>query len=212
MELEGRVGPIQAADGSEEPLRLGREGQVVVGDGYGKYHEATSRGNVFSVSTAVAGVAPGTALSTTPPMALWNPQNSGYVISVLQASLGYVSGTLGAGTIAFAAVHSQTTTPSGGSELTATNCNLIGNLGRPVARAWQGSTLASTPLIVRPAFILGAFLASTATIAPVLKDPLDGEFVIYPGGVLVMQGIAAAGSSPLVLFGLSWQEVALLQA
>lgn len=212
MLFEGRIGVATGADGVQEPVRLDRTLAQVITQGHARYREAVSRGSCYSISTAVAGVAPGTALSTTPPMVLWNPPNSGVAVSVIMSTLGYVSGTLGAGTVVYAAMPTNTpqqTVPSGGAELSLVTPCLIGGRKANAARAFQGSTIAATPVILRSAYILGAALATTATFQAITKDQLDGEYEILPGGLLVMQGVAAAGSTPLVLFGLTWEEIPL---
>jgi hypothetical protein len=167
--------------------------------------EMSKQGEVFIVSTPVAGVAPGTALSTTPPMCLWNPPNSGVRGIVLASSLGYVSGTLGAGSVVYARVASQQTKPSTGTELFPVCTNMSD--ARGAITAHQGSTVSATPTILRAAYILGAGLATTAELpkAPA-KDEIAGEFIIEPGTCFVMQGVAAAGTSPLVLIGVTWHE------
>jgi hypothetical protein len=208
MDLEGRVGPQPAADGAAQKVRLGRTGCVSVGSAHGDYYEASSRGNVFSGNTAAAGVAPGTAFSTTPPWALWNPTSSGKTLNLLLVSLGYVSGTLGAGTISFGLVAGQALAPTGGTELVP-QCNLLNN-SRGSGRVFQGSTLAATPTLLRPFCSMGPALATTAAFPFMVKDLLDGEFSVPPGSVFVVQGSAlGAGTSPLVLFGGTWEEVIL---
>lgn len=187
---------------------MGRTGEQIVADARGRFHEAASRGTLFHASTAVAGVAPGTALSTTPPMALWNPINSGKLLSIQQVFLGYVSGTLGGGSMVHGLVIGQTTLPTGGAELTP-QCGLLANV-RGVARAFQGSTLIAAPTILKPSFVLGAGLATTAALptAPAY-DEVDGAIVVPPGAVWAFQGVAAAGTTPLVLIGASYEEVAI---
>ena len=207
-EAVGRVGPIQAADGNEEVVRLGKFAEQIVSLLGGGQYEYASRGQLLHASTAVAGVAPGTALSTTPPMALWNPLNSG-VLGVLQlVYLGYVSGTLGAGTMVHAQVVGQTTVPTGGTELTPQTGLL--STARGKLRAFQGSTLAATPTILRPSAILGAGVTTTATFPAVAVDEVAGAIVIPPGSCWVYQGVAAAGTTPLVLIGATYAEVPLL--
>lgn len=205
----GHVGvPTATADGSDVPNRLGKFAEQIIAQAHGKYYEAASRGKLMTASTAVAGVAPGTALSTTPPMALWNPTNSGLLIALKQVFLGYVSGTLGAGSMLHAQVSGQTAAPTGGTELTPVN-NLLGTT-RGTARAFQGSTVANTPTIVRASgIILGASLASTAALPAIAMDEVDGSIVIPPGGCWAFQGLAAAGSSPLVLIGAVYEEIAI---
>jgi hypothetical protein len=160
---------------------------------------------MFTASIAVAGVAPGTALSTTPPMAVLNPLNSGYNLAVLKTSIGYVSGTLGAGSIVYAFVTPQATVPTGGTELTPVS-DLIGQI-RGAGRAFSGSTLSGTPLIIRPAYNMGAALATTALGVSVCQDLVEGEIMIPPATCFVMQGVAAAGTTPLVILSVVWEEM-----
>lgn len=205
MLAELRVGPQISADGSVVGQRADKLGSNVCANAHTMMGEATFRGAVMIASNAVAGVAPGTAFSTTPPLTLWNPPSSGKILVVHKAMLGYVSGTLGGGSIAFGAIPSQTTIPSTGTELTP-QCSLVG-FPRGVGRAFTGSTVASTPTIIRPAFTIGAFLASTALIPQPVVDLVDGEIAVQQGAAICLQGIAAAGTSPLVMLSLTWEEL-----
>lgn len=199
------VGPRVLADGTAGG-RAGTTGEIVVGHAHGRYAEASCRGNVILGSTAAAGVAPGTALSTTPPLCLWNPLNSTVMLSVLKASLGYVSGTLGAGTIVYAYVTGQTAVPTGGTELQPNN-----GLVSPIAgagRLFQGSTVSATPTILYgTGWSLTALAAASAVTPALLQDEPSGLLCVPPATALVLQGIAAAGTSPLVIFGLAWEEI-----
>lgn len=172
---------------------------------FGRYFRSAARTDIHIASTAAAGVAPGTALSTTPPMTIHNPANSGIVVAILRVVVGYVSGTLGAGTLVHAFVSSQPAAPTSGTELTTQSSTLAGNSGS--AKAYQGSTVGATPTILRPSIILGASLASTAALPAVARDDVDGSIVIPPGSAWCYEGIADAGSSPLVLIGVEWEEV-----
>lgn len=171
-----------------------------------RYSYPTNSGAVFHASTAVAGVAPGTALSATPPFVLWNPLNSNKLASILKLRIGYVSGTLGAGAIAMAFC-AQLTVPTGGAELLRV-CGLLGSTQGAI-RIFQGSTLSAVPTIIQPLASLSAALATTAgaPFAPFI-DEIAGEIVIPPGTAFALQGIAAAGTTPLVLFGASYLEEA----
>jgi hypothetical protein len=162
--------------------------------------------DLFAASTAVAGVAPGTALSTTPPLAIWNPPaalagGGTEVVAVIDsARLAYVSGTLGAGVIQYAIV-AQATAPTGGTELTVRATH--GSPLTAVCRAFQGSTLAGTPALLFPAFTV----ASSPSGVGLLKDVLDGELALAPGFALVLQEVGTAGTSPLVQLSMQWLEV-----
>jgi hypothetical protein len=203
-----RVGPQVDNDGMLGPPRLGRTGEVNVSDVHGVKYESVYRGGMFSASSSVAGVAPGTVLSTTPPCCLYNPLGSGKNLVLDRITLGYVSGTLGAGFIAIAQVLGQTTIPTGGTVIAGIS-NQVGNGASGVGKIYQGSTLIAVPTIIRPSpFNFGAFTAATAvTWAPMLVNT-EGEYIVIPGGALVLQGVMAAGTSPLVVFGLQWEEVA----
>lgn len=202
MQFDIQVGP-RGISGDGSGLLTpwgGREGEMVVGNAHPLYAEAARRGRLYAASTAVAGVAPGTALSTTPPYALWNPLNSGKDLVLLTARLGYVSGTLGAGFLALAQVLTQgATVPTGGTELVPLCTKLNGSRG--VGRVFQSSTVAATPAIVCPVMIIG----TNNTYA--LQVPFDGEIVIPPGAVAIFQEVGAAGTSPLVVLALTWEEV-----
>jgi hypothetical protein len=206
MQIEGRVGVQTLQDGAQQPPRIGHAGEIIVDDVHGRNYESVYRGGVFVASTAVAGVAPGTALSTTPPFILYNPTANTKNLAIRKTSVGYVSGTLGAGTIVYA-TSAQAAAPTGGTAITPKNC-LLGNGASSSAFAYSGSTLSATPSIVRPsAFNFGAFLATTAAINPPLIEEVADEFLLTPGNVFVMAGVAAAGTSPLVLLSATWEEV-----
>lgn len=205
VNVEGRTGVQSGQDGAIMVLRLAKDGSLVAKAAHGTLQEAVERGNVYVISNAVAGVAPGTALGTTPPMCIWNPTGSGKNVVILITTLGYVSGTLGAGTIAYALVTAQVAAPTTGTELVAQCALLDGTKG--VARGFTGSTVVATPTLLKAAFIVGAALASSVAFPAQAKDYVDGEIVIPPGSCFVMQGIAAAGSTPLVIFSVTYEEV-----
>lgn len=192
-------------DGAAGTARGNITGCMVNAPGHGSFTEPASRATIMEVTTGVAGVAPGTALSTAPPLSLWNPPSSGKNLAILKSSLGYISGTLGGGSIVYALVPSQTTVPTGGTELIP-QCSALG-MPRGVGRAFQGSTLAAAPTILRPAYIVGAFTAATAVAPDQALDLVDGAIVVTPGSVLVMQGVAAAGTTPLILLSLIYEEI-----
>lgn len=208
--LLARVGALVASFGAPTQLRAGRQAELITADAHGRYHEAAVNGGLFHVSNAVAGVAPGTAFSTTPPMLLWNPPNSGILLSIKQVYVGYVSGTLGAGNLAHGIVASQQTLPSGGTELVPVNARLT--LARTAtARALTGSTVSAAPTIIRPSMSLGAALASSVAFPGPAFDNVDGAILVSPGTAWAYQAAAAAaGSSPLIMIGVLWEEVPLV--
>jgi hypothetical protein len=169
--------------------------------------ELSLRGLVYSAAVPPGtGVAPGTAISTTAAFNLHNPQGSGKLLVVLAGSCGYVSGTLGAGAIYWCCNPTPVATAPSGTAITAVktlvNSATTGCVGLPTY-----TTTVAQLSVLRPAFTLGAALASTAGIWPALIDKVDGEFVVAPGCSVSLHGLAAAGSSPLVSLGLTWAEI-----
>ncbi len=207
MKVEGVVGPQSLQDGAQAQPRLGKTAEQVVQTLHGALYEVVKRGSVFIASTGVAGVAPGTALSTTPPFTLYNPVNSGVDLVVLLATLGYISGTLGAGTV-FLGVNSNANqaAPSGGTSIVPLSARTLGS-GGGQGQVFQGATLAAAPSVLRPLFNLTALLASTAVQPYAVTEDLRGSIIIPQGAALSMQAVAAAGTSPLVVLGMQWEEV-----
>ena len=206
-EVNGKVGPGYAGDGSLVDPRQTRDLAIVCQDLHGRFYETTYRGNCFIASTGVAGVAQGTALSTTPPFILYNPLNSGVNLAIISASLGFISGTLGAGTIVYA-VNNNTAqaAPTGGTSLTPIN-TLVGNNTLPRGKAFQAATLAATPTILRDFAVIGAFTTSTANMYVPIRDIVDGSILVAPGAAVSLQGVAGAGTTPLVTLAMTWEEI-----
>jgi hypothetical protein len=205
VNIDGIVGIVTVGDGATKTVRLDRTGALVNTQAHCEYAEPGNRGVIMVASNAVAGVAPGTALSTTPPICVWNPPNSGVILSIMKTAVGYVSGTLGAGSIVYAFVAAQTTVPSTGTELTPV-CTKLG-FPRGLGRAFTGSTIIAAGTILRPAFGMGAFLATTAIQPFQCADMVEGAISIPPGAIFIMQGIAAAGTTPLVILSIEWEEI-----
>lgn len=205
MQLEQRTGIQTSADGAVGSIRGDRTGALVSANAHGQFTEPAVNGKIMYASNLVAGIAPGTALSAAPPLTLWNPPSSGFNLSITKVSIGYVSGTLGAGNIAMAANIAQATVPTGGTELTPI-CSKIG-FPRGVGRAFAGSTISAVPSIIRPVFNMGAFVGTTA-LAPQDCDVLiDGGIIVTPGSTVSLQGIAGAGTTPLVILGFTFEEI-----
>ena len=209
FEVQGRVGPIVAQDGTLQDPRLAKDGGFIVGDGHAKFQEAVYRGRVFVATNLPAGVAPGTALGTAPPLTLYNPNGSGVLCVIWKATLGYISGTLGAGTIVWAYnIQNTLVAPTGGTAIVPCNAQ-IGNATVGQVKAFTGSTVAPTQVVARGTGIsLGAGLATTAAFpSPPVYDPVEGELVVIQNACLSLQGIAAAGTAPLVLMSIVYEEV-----
>ena len=206
MLAEGRAGAAALGDGTVKELRLSRTGALVQTQGHASFAETVLRGGVMEACTPVAGFTHGTAFALAAnPFVLWNPPSSGKNLIVMKATIGYISGTLGAGCVCFGIVPSQNIVLTAGTEITPQNA-LLG-FPRGVGRAWYNGTVLTVPTILRPSFSYGPFLATTA-VAPFNEmDIVDGGIVVTQGTALVMQGIGTAGTTPLLLMAMTWEEV-----
>lgn len=205
MLSELKVGLQSLANGAINTLRGDKTGALVTSNAHGQFNESAVNSTIMYATNLPAGVTPGTALTTAPPLTLWNPPSSGKNLSVTKVSVGFVSGTLGAGCIALAANNAQPTVPTGGTEIIPL-CSMLG-MPRGVGRAFTGSTITAVPTLVRPVFNMGAFVATTP-IAPQDCDVLiDGAIIVTPGASISLQGIAAAGTTPLVILGITYEEI-----
>jgi hypothetical protein len=206
--IDTRTGPVTQADGAgDQPIRQGRMGAIIMADGHGHFWESASRGFMFTASVGTAGVAPGTAIGTSAALGIYNPTNSGKNLVAIKSTAHYLSGTLGAGIIYFVGHQFNATLP-GGTALTVQS-NLVGAGAPSWGKAFSAATGLGVASLLRPFISVGAMTAeSTTPNAPwQVMDTLDGEFVVPPGGALSIQAVGGAGTTPLMVFSMSWEEV-----
>lgn len=207
--FHGKVGLQRLRDGAEAVLRLSPRGALIVSQGGSTFQEAVRNGNCYVCETAVAGVDHGQSVATTHAFSLYNPVGSGVNLVVWRAAMGYVSGTIGAGLVNYVGPTAGNTTAVSGTAIVPVNC-LLNKAGAGSALPKTTATVPANPLILRPFCGLGASLASTAVQPWVITDNVDGEFVVAPGGYLSLQGIAASGTTPRVLFSMTYEEVPII--
>ncbi len=206
-EFEGIVGNNRAGigDGAGDVFRLGKTGELVQGRAHGEFFEPVSRAAVFSACTATGGVAHGTSLSTTASFTLHNPLGSGVILSLLTASMGYLSGTLGLGVL-YLTTHAGVAVANPSGTAITIRQNLLGSSSAGKALAFTTATVA-TQIAIRPVASFGPFLASTVFTPVICKDAINGEISVYPGFGVNLHSVAGGGSTPLVLLAMSWEEI-----
>lgn len=205
--LEGNLG-VQALSSS------GRFSQDYYGNMLVAQHRAPGSVMAVSAKTFAAcippgtGQAPGTAIGTTAAFTLALASGSAYRLVIRQISVGYISGTLGAGVLAVLAHTSAggaITAPTGGTAITPT-CMLLGSNTTSQANCRFNNTVPASGIQIRSVCSLGASLASTAVQPWQVIDNVDGSIVVGAGQAVSVQAIAAGGSSPLVVIGMVWDE------
>jgi hypothetical protein len=214
------VGPTAGGDGtySLTSTRIGRQGEQIVTSAHGYLYEPTIRGQVYTATTGATGRAPGTALGTTPPILLYNPVGSGYRLSIKRVSVGYISGTLGAGTLFHAVftINGPVGTQSNvvpvigtGAAITLLSADIgAGNDG--TSSAFAAGTLNANPVLLYPFCTLEASLATSTNAPNTLVEEVNGGICLEQGTGWCMEAIAAAGTSPLLCYGVVYERVPLV--
>ena len=200
----GLVGEQTLADGAEGQTRLGPQGDLLTNIA-GKYYEHAIKGRLFDAQTAVTGVAPGTAIGTTAAAALANPTGTGKDLVVLLGSMLYKSGTLGTGSVSWIGHIDPAQAAITGTAMVAVNGRLNGS--NPSGKALTTATVPSGGSVFRPFTTLTPLLATSVLLPFRIVDEVEGGIVIPPGTAVSIQATAAAGSTPLVIYGLAWLEV-----
>ncbi len=175
----------------------------------GGLQDAVLRGRVYAACTLEAGVAPNGTPGTTSDFTLYNPFSSGMMLSVWRVSMGYISGTIAVGpTALYANTNPAGTVTTASAALAANNCLLSGGYTAK-AKAFTTATLPATPTLLASLFNLTPIAAATALCPYRLVHDLDGLVVIMPGCALSIESTCGAGSSPLVVYAMTWEEIPL---
>lgn len=202
------VATAQNGDGAQPTVAIGRQGELIVGELRGKYAAASLRGNVFYMSTVIAGVAlPVNAATVASKFTLWNPAGSGRVVELVEFTLGIDSATE---VVNGLAVGFQAGVQSGGGApgtLTAIDSGptstLIGAGLQSVCKGYKAATL--TNAAVLPVYPLGLnFDATAAGRSGNFAYNFDGKFMVPPDTIVTFCSTVAAITAAAC--GLVWAE------
>jgi len=185
---------------------IGRTGEEIVSNLHARLYQQNKRGGVYMGVTAVTGVAPGTAIGTTAAFALYNPLNSGFDLVIERASMSYLSGTLGLGFVNWIM---HTAAIQAGAAVTGTAISVVrgnGGSGVGVGKPLTTATVVAG-VLARPFGNLPPMLASSVLTPWLHTDYVEGALIVPPGAAASLQATAAAGTTPLVIFGCTWEEV-----
>ena len=213
-----RVGPQQNQDSAAVPLRCMKDFALAKADAHAHFREAVYRGGVYCASTAISvdtgtgAVAPGTALGTTMAMVLYNPVGSGVNLDIWRLRMIWLPGATGNTTVM--GVGQCRACAVAADRLARRHGHRPGVLPHRQRGRGQGEALHERhdhdgADLVRPTSIsIQAITAAgpTATNGWVWEELFDGEFLLLPGNVLCVGAVAAAGTTPLVGLGLTWEE------
>lgn len=206
-------------DNARVPPLAGKQGDLLVSEVHGKYYTQNRAGNLYYASNAAAGAAFSIFSNATfVGLALWNPQGSGYNMSIAKVTLGLdttastAMGAWGYSWLVNAGSGLATAAPiSAITAITATRgscvCGPPGQ-GNSVVLAASGATLTTAMTWGRVASFSGATGAITTAVAVgSLVDDIDGTMIVPPGTfwavtTSILTGITATAT-------VVWEELPL---
>ena len=216
LPVTGQVGVQTLGDGvATGLLRQGRLGELIQSNLHGFYYEQASRGSVYSgmLAATTTGVAAGNisgaAAAASTQFALWNPLGSGVNIALLKVFIGIISGTPPGGPL----FHNLLLN---GNPQNQVGTNGLNNLSQPGSSP-KGRLLASaagaaltgggplSPLRPMNSNFFAAALTAGSNVNGAL-ELIDGDIVLAPGFGWV-PCLAAAGTTLLNSYGVTWEEV-----
>ena len=205
---EIRVGPIVSSDGAVSPGRADKQGNAVLTQAHGAYAEASVRKNIyFSYCAAMAATVPATTIVGN---FVWNPPDSGVVLSMLkwsaQIEVGAAAAELGMNLCYSAQAITPTSTPV---DADASGSCFLG-AGSP--RSGKAKAYEDADVSVAPTPVMNLFHI-TAAINTVGVDQLGGDFkglwTVPPGYLIAVlayvNAIDAAGNTCTLI----WEEIAV---
>lgn len=209
--IEGKVGPVVAADGSNPTMRLSKDASAVTVDGHAKYQEAIIRGNVYSLTvsggaaTAFTGGAAGAPL-----ISVYNPVGSGKNLVLLSASIVGRAAASAAGNVGFN-IWGGVSAANTGTLTAPTNMYTLQKSGSVALGSSNAVTTSTTAISANgPLLNLVNYYWATAAGAIVNVGTFDiaGMIVVAPGNLVALGGTAALTSATYDV-SLLWEEVAI---
>jgi hypothetical protein len=205
MNSDGKVGGnlanTQIGDGNIVTIRTHREGNVIVQDGHARYQEPNLRGNMFSLTTPIAGVTVAAAnviggTNAQPIVGVFNPVGSNKNVVITRAACSVNSGTLGTGGFVWGYALNSTATISGVSGQGEINLSTFLTGNSAIRTYINTAATGATSILLR--HIGGPTVGAAAANANLtILEETAGDIVVPPG-VLVGIFMAAAGTSPIV--------------
>lgn len=216
IEIEGMVGPVASADGSNPALRQGRDAETITADAIPRFSESTRRAATFTGMTVVAGTTI-VAANVTPVAAaaasmisLWNPIGSKKDLHLIRSFINGISGTPGVGAWVYNVAFNQTITAVQNNQGVAglmpvcTYGSGVTGVGKVFTQtALTGATLQALFKGIGFSLFGGALAATTAVN---YVDQIDGAIVLPPGGLLTLAP-PLIGTTLVVAGGFDWMEI-----
>lgn len=207
MLIQGQTGLINANDGSNPTIALGKQGSAMVSELHGRYYELALRGFIFhlpaaSVTVTAANVSPLAATTGQTIAGLWNPPNSGKNLAVLKVGAATVSGTPGGPLIWNYAPNQNITAVANVTPVPALLSQAVGSVARGYSNV--AMTGMSANVALRDAVNISAVAAAAVTSA--LMEDTGGDIIVPPGAVLNLAALGL-GTAHIVRPSITWAEI-----
>lgn len=178
----------------------------------GKYYPETSLGNVYSVSTAAAGVAIPISTGTALTCGLWNTSTTKNAV-LLSAAIGYTSGTIALGEFGLLNqyVGFQVGTAAPMAAITAGTSATVKNLLLGAGKATAMTAFPGTATLTTGGTACYWFGPGKASATAALGDinglfhEFDGKVIVTPGQVVAL--CASVAQTGIYTCSLVWSEV-----
>ena len=203
--LAGKVGPAQLTDGTVSPFRMGKTGELSVGQAHGKYYEAAVRGTLhYSYCAAIAMSASATsALGNI----VWNPPGSG--VNAVLGKWDFANVVTDANALELLLGYSIQATVPGSVTAAVTGPALLGAVGSPTSRCKAYSVATITTAATAIASLAYIYAAIDTVGQGQIQGDFDGAIVVPPGYLVHMMCAVAAGTAG-TYSTLWWEEVPIL--
>ena len=226
MLTQSQVNPLPGVslpDGGLSNLLSGKLGDLLVSELHGKYFNQSYRGNTYWASNAAAGAVYSIFSATTAPiwvgLALWNPPQSGKIVSVIRSIVGLqAQGATAIACFGYCWLNNVQSLQGTAAPITITSQVLItatrgscvigpsgGNQGNSVVTVVNSATISTAMTWGRASSMSLLTGAATTQVGIVLGEDLDGTLLIPPGTFMafttnVLSGVTATGT-------LIWEEI-----
>lgn len=222
MQAEIRTGPVIVGDGSINPARGGRSGEVSVADAHARYLESNFRGAVYSGGMTTTSISNATyttlTATTTPVIGVWNPSTNNVNLVVISASLSVVvtaATATGCGGFVWASSVGNTAISTGNNPLNRKTLVATGSSAKDMTNvALTGLTNNMTVKfgsalnggLIKNISSVETAVGQNIGIATSATEQFDGTLIVPPGGVVALicttTPVGHSAASSIV-----WEEV-----
>lgn len=217
MLAEIRTGPIISSDGAINPIRGDKTGAAIVSDGHGHWSEASVRQRLFTAyllqgtTTVAAGNIVSAAAAASTQFAVWNPSGSTVLLVLQKLRIQVFSGTPTAGGLTISTFNAAAVASTLATAGAVRNHYINAAAGQGLCLASAAGAALTGGLALTTLFNTGWSSSATALASPSgigYVEYFDGE-VVVPPGFGVVPTWAGAGTTYLVGYSLTWEEVAI---